>query len=265
MAHPVGFSGPIHYRFSPAFALRWLASAAVHRRRDLIADGREQLARQGAERVLLGAEHLPLGSPFILIVNHYERQGIRMWWTAWYATVLVADAGGGAIRWFATNRFRGWRPYGVPLVPGIAVRWFLRLVGHAYELLLVDPTDAAARGQTIREAYRTLHHDRRPVGLAPEAGNAPGLSRQLTVAVPESGAAIAWLSRGLVPVVPMAIWEEDGRRIMGSVGPPYLLERPAAKLTALEQEALTERVMRSVAVLLPSGLRGVYAEAGGPG
>ncbi|MDP6606640.1 MAG: hypothetical protein QF664_10335 [Dehalococcoidia bacterium] len=252
---------PAHYRFPPWFVLRWLTGAAAGRHRDIVSDAEHLLRRFGPTPTLEGAGELPTAGPYILVINHYERPGMRMWWTVLVATLLISRrVRSERIRWLSTNRFQGWSPYGVTVVPGVVVRWFLGLVGRTYELLLVDPDSALERSGTIREAYRTLHRDRRPIGLAPEAGNAPGLARELIEAVPRSGAVIAWLARGEVPVIPLAIWEDDGC-LRARVGPPYVLERPGAALAERDHEALTARVMGSVAALMPPELRGAYREA----
>ncbi|HJM76130.1 MAG TPA: hypothetical protein QGI71_09795 [Dehalococcoidia bacterium] len=252
---------PTHYRFPRWFVLRWLAGAAIRRHRDIVADAESLLGHHGQIPRLESARQLPAEGPYILVLNHYERPGMRMWWTVLIATLLISkQVRAGRLRWFSTDRFRGWSPFGVTVMPGAVVRWFLRRVGRTYNLLLVDPSNALERSGTIREAYRALHRDRQPIGLAPEAGNAPGLARELIEAVPQSGAVIAWLAIGEVPVIPLAIWE-DGGRLRARAGAPYVLGRPGPTLGARGHVTLTARVMGSVASLMPPELRGAYADS----
>ncbi|MEX2229353.1 MAG: hypothetical protein WEB13_06895 [Dehalococcoidia bacterium] len=249
----------LRYHFPAGFVLRWLISAALRRRRVLAADASVLLRRYPSPTVI-GANLLPRETPFVLVLNHYERPGMRMWWTALYAVAVITERRPDvSIAWISTDRFGGWRVWGVPLVPEAAVRWFMRRVAFAYGLLILNPRDVHAAARVLRAAALALRRGH-VVGITPEAGNAPGLRRHLRTAWPGSGNAIAWLSRGHVPVVPIALWEDDGGRVVVQVGKARCLD-PSERDAPIA--AKTNEVMRAVAALLPDELRGPYGANAG--
>ena len=251
------------YRFSPGFVLRWLATAALRRRRDAARDGAAEFARHRRPPHAIDVDNVPQRGPFIVVMNHYERPGLRMWWSAWLISVLVGGRRSGpGIRWMITDRFSGYRLLGITVVPEAAIAWFLQRVARSYELLLVSREQVGPRAPMLREAYRALHVDGRPVGLAPEAGNAEGVSPAMVRAVPGSGEVIAWLSAGRVPVVPVAVYEDEAGALTARFGPPFTLQRRGGRDGERDAEAITERVMLAVAALLPPGLRGAYGADG---
>lgn len=247
------------YSFSRRFVLRWLATAALGRRRDAAADGRRELARYEPTPHVIGSEQILERGPFIVVMNHYERPGLRVWWAAWLVSTAVAQRRSEAgIRWLITDRFGGYRLFGVLRVPETLVVRFLRLIAGTYELLVVTRREVGPRAPVLREAYRSLHSRSRPIGVTPEAGNAregPGLAP----AVPESGPAIAWLSRGTAPVLPVGVYEDADGRLTARFGATFTLDRPERGDGAGDAvRATTERVMRAVARLLPPELHGAY-------
>ena len=246
----------VTYRFSPGFTLRWLATAPLGRRRDAARDGRTELARYGPARVIDG-DHVPEQGTFIVVMNHYERPGLRVWWGAWLVSVAIAQRRPGpGIRWLITDRFGSYRLFGLIPIAEAAMALFLRSVARTYQLLIVTRWEVGPRAPMLREAYRSLHARGRPIGITPEAGNAEGGGLGLAPAVPESGPAIAWLSRGAAPILPAAVYEDADGRLTVRFGAPFTLERPAR--AADDPGALTERVMRALAELLPAELRGAY-------
>ena len=251
------------YRFSPGFVLRWLATAALRRRRDAARDGAAEFARCRPPPRAIDLDHVPQQGPFIVVMNHYERPGLRMWWSAWLVSSMVGRRRAApGIRWMITDRFSGYRLLGITVVPEAAIARLLRLVARSYELLLVSRERVGPRAPMLREAYRALHVDGRPVGLAPEAGNAEGVSPAMVRAVAGSGSVIAWLSAGRVPVVPVAVYEDEAGALTARFGPPFTLQRRGGRNGERDTEALTDRVMLAVAALLPVRLRGAYGADG---
>lgn len=235
------------YRFSPAFVARVLASMLLGRRRDAVRDGLSELARLGVQRRVEGLEHVPADGPCILVMNHYERPGLRVWWAAWFVLTAVAERRGGeAVRWMVTDRFYGYRLLGVPIPEGL-VAWFLGRIARTYGLLPVARADVARRGPLLRRAYRLLHEERCALGVTPEAGN-EGDGRTLVRPVRGSTASIAWLARNAVPVVPVAVYEDGTRTLIARFGQP------------LDAEDLGTDVLVPVARLLPEELRGPYVD-----
>ena len=103
----------------------------------------------------------------------------------------------------------------------------------------------------LREARRTLR-DGGAVGVTPEAASGGG--PELAAAWPGSGAALAWLSDGSVPIVPVAFFDGDDARLVSRFGEPFTLDRTG------DDEAAAA-VMGAIAALLPPELRGAYGGA----
>ena len=253
----------INYGFSPGFVLRWLATTALGRRRDAGQDGEREFARYRPAPRAIDGDRIPREGPFIVVVNHYERPGLRMWWTAWHICVLAGRRRPGpGIRWMITNRFAGYRLFGVTVVPEASIRWFLSIVARTYELLPVDREAIGPRAPMLRHAYRILHSEGRPLGIAPEGANAPGQTTALGPAVPGSGEVIAWLSHGEIPILPVGVYDDEDGRLTARFGEPFTLLRRQGG-GERDAGAPTERVMLAIAELLPVELRGVYAAGTG--
>jgi hypothetical protein len=115
----------------------------------------------------------------------------------------------------------------------------------------------------LREAYRVLHSEGRPLGIAPEGANAEGRTGALGPAVPGSGEVIAWLSHGEIPILPVGVYDDEDGRLTARFGEPFTLLRRPGGGAERDADALTERVMLAIAELLPGELRGVYAAGAG--
>ena len=243
------------YGFSPGFLVRWFATAPFGRRRSPAEDGASLLARYPAARVV-GLDHVPQDGPFIVVANHYERPGMNVWWVALLVSKLLMEHRGGApIRWMITDRFASYRFFGLIPLPERLMALFLRIVARSYELLLVARDEVGPRAPMLREAHRTLHREGRPLGIMPEAGNAEAGGLGLAPVTAESGAALAWLSRGEAPLIPVGVFDDADGRLAAVFGEPFTLARPGRDE---DTAALTDRVMWAVAALLPPELRGVY-------
>ena len=246
----------VNYRFSIGFVIRWLATALLSRRRAIARDAERELARYRPAPQAIDDHLVPARGPFIAVINHYERPGLRMWWSVLFVSLVLARRGAPPTRWMMTDRFHGYRVLGVP-VPDALISGLLRLVARTYGLLLVSREEIAPRAPMLRRAFRVLHSDGECVGIAPEAGNAEGLTGALVPAMPGSGAVLAWLSHGEIPILPIGVWDDERGRLTARVGQPFTLERPRGSDRDLE--ALTDEIMHAVAVLLPAELRGAYS------
>jgi hypothetical protein len=143
------------------------------------------------------------------------------------------------------------------LGPARVPRSWLRAVfvrfARMYGFGLVTPRETGVVGGSagLRSAARYLAMGE-PVGVLPE-GTA---SQTLCEARPGVGAALAWLARGDVSLIPVGILEEDGV-LRARFGTPFCLEEAGGDRETRDRR-LRETVMLRIAELLPAELRGYY-------
>ncbi len=243
------------YNFSLGYIVRWLFSVAVlRRRRRLGPDSRELLRGAQPRPRVVGLERVPVEGPCIVVMNHYERPGLRVWWCAALVGAALESHRGGdpPLHWLITDRFEGFRFAGLPM-PDRLMAWLLGKIGDAYGLLLVARPDAEVRSRSslLREA-RAIVRAGSVLGITPEA--ASGSGPELAAAWPGSGAALSWLSAGTTPLVPVAVRDDEDGALLATFGEPFTLER-------MSDEDGARAVMGAVTALLPRELRGVYGEA----
>ena len=243
------------YDFSLGYIVRWLFSVAVlRRRRRLGPDSRAMLRGAQPRPRVVGIEHVPREGACIVVMNHYERPGLRVWWCAALVGAALASHRGGdpPVHWLITDRFEGFRFAGLPM-PDRLMAWLLGKIGGAYGLLLVARPDDEVRSRSslLREA-REIVRAGSVLGITPEA--ASGSGPELAAAWPGSGAALSWLSSGATPLVPVAVRDDEDGALLATFGAPFTLER-------MSDEEGARAVMGAVAALLPQELRGVYGEA----
>jgi len=143
-------------------------------------------------------------------------------------------------------------------------RWLTKRVASVWDLVLVTPP-AVAHGRTDRKRYTLLrllrllkHEDGRDVCLVLMPEGDEGGTAELIDALPGSGRALAALSARHVPIVPTAVWDEDGR-LYANFGEPFSLQIPPLEKTREAVDTLTRQtVMEHIAALLPPALRGKY-------
>jgi hypothetical protein len=186
------------------------------------------------------------------VANHYERAGLKIWWTALALTHSVRHQSFAPIRWLSIDRLAECRVLGfVPVSPSITAA-VIRLIARRYGMLLVSREDPRRRAPMLREARNVLHNQGHPIALFPE-GIRASAGEGLAQAFESSGEVIAWLSNGRVPVIPAAVYEQGGRLYV-RLGAPLLLDRRSAR-----DGAGTTLLMERIASMLPAELRGAYA------
>jgi hypothetical protein len=250
------------YRFPLRFLARWLWTALVLRRgRNLGVDGLELFAGRLPRARVEGVERLPSAGPCVLVMNHYERPGLRVWWGVALVTAAVWQRRGDdpPVRWLMADRFRRFRLGPLPL-PDALTAWGLALVARAYGMLLVARVEEeqALRSGALLEARRELRRGG-VLGVTPEAAAHGG--PELYPPWPNSAVALAWLSRGETPLVAVAFHDDDAGRLVARFGRPFTIDWPGLDEARAHEIELGDRVMGALAELLPPRLRGRYGGA----
>jgi 1-acyl-sn-glycerol-3-phosphate acyltransferase len=208
---------------------------------------------------VLNADHIPREGPFVLVANHYERPGLKVFWGGMLVShaVFQRRTAGRSLRWLMTSEWYDFRLGPIP-VPTSVLRWLFRRISRVYGLVIVPR--AAERGVGRAAAMRTIldvvRGQGEAIGLFPEAF---GTGRLIHPA-PGVGQFLLLLSKRGIPILPAGIFEEEGR-LTAAFGPPFAIEMPSDVEKAESERRAGEQVMVSIGRLLPSELWGVYAEA----
>ena len=184
-----------------------------------------------------GVENVPREGPFIMAMNHLH------WLDPPLAMVVIPRQ----MAVFAAEKWERRWPVG----------WLLKNVGNAIFV---------RRGEVDRKALRaalSLLESGKVLGLAPEG------TRSRTGALQKGKDGVAYLAmRTGVPIVPLAAWGQEatfrelkrGRRarIRIVIGPPFRLTGGSRDTRAEGLNVATDRIMRTIAGMLPEEYRGVY-------
>ena len=176
-------------------------------------------------------------------------------WAGWGAMVVnAAVRQTGALprdlHWLMAAELLDFR-LGRVQVPPAWLRVVFARFARMYGFGLVTPRETGIVGGSagLRTAARYLAAGE-PVGVLPE-GTA---SQSLCEARPGVGAALAWLARADIPIVPVGISEESGV-LTGRFGPPFRLEQVRGDRDTRDR-TLCDTVMVRIAELLPRDLHG---------
>jgi hypothetical protein len=236
-------------------------SLLLGRRRSFAQDSRTVLDANPHLRRIEGAAHVPAEGPFVLVMNHFSRRGLRPYHCAMIVSAAIADARPGQpeLRWAFTSEYLGlrWGPVPVPLS---LIRWAFHRVALVYGFVTIPRREelVVGRAAALRH-FRRILRDGSPVALTPE-GAAVGAHGRLVEPPEGSGLFVAMLARGAVPVVPAGIFETGGA-LHVRFGAPF--ELPLTEGAPRdEQDRLAKRViMTAIGAELPVDYRGVYADA----
>lgn len=257
---------PPEYAFPARFVARWLLSWLLQRPRDLGRDGARLFAAAEPAPRFIAEQRIPAQGEFIVVMNHYEPPGLRVWWPALLVSGMTGAGrpGRSALSWLIADRFFRTRWHGIP-VPERIVAWAFRQIAGAYGLIVVSRRDPHARATALRRAARTLRQpgNGRSLGVTPEGALASG--GVLAEPVPNAALALAWLSRGEIPLLPIAVFYNASGRLTAHVGEPFTLPWCGLRAAREQRDALTRRVMGSLAELMPPALRGPFPGAGDDG
>ncbi len=212
-------------------------------RRDVDDFSAQAVARMVPAPVYQGLEHIPADGRFLLIANHYQRDGLWILHSASAVTQAVRQVigpGNPPVHWVVTANWPPIKlgPWTIPS-PGDIL---LPKVAHALHCFPVsfakhNPGFTATSIRRLLKAAPTLT---RPIGLFPEG--VAGVAGQLTQPLPGVDRLIAHLGKIGLPALPCAISETD--RLIVRFGPLV----PAQELVRSSQSA--ELVMARVGALL---------------
>jgi 1-acyl-sn-glycerol-3-phosphate acyltransferase len=249
-------AAPSRYEF-PRPQLAWFGVHLLFGwQRSFLRDCQTFLHTNPYPRRMEGIDHVPAAPPFVVVANHYARQGLRPYHCGMIVTGLIAQARPAVphIRWVITSEWYGRRLGPVPVPPSL-YRWTFRRVARVYRVAIMPrrASEVVARAAVLRDIVRALQ--REAVGLMPEAAGSGTLRQPLE----GSGLFVHSLGKRGVPVIPVGLWD-DGDTLVASFGLPLALA-PAGRDRVEQDRSASEQMMVAIGRLLPERQWGVYHDA----
>jgi 1-acyl-sn-glycerol-3-phosphate acyltransferase len=235
--------------------VRFARDTIVGRRRSWAGDSRLVLEANPYARTIVGIEHVPTTGPLIIVMNHFNRPGLRPYHCAMVVSAALSErlAGRPEVRWAFTSEYRDRKIGPVPISPAV-FRWAFARMARTYDFVPIPRQELLVmnRALALRRLARRLSQG--PVGLAPE-----GLLASDTLVEPPEGNGLflELLGRGVVPFLPVAAWE-DGSALTVRFGEPFYLSPPDG-LSREERDRLArDQVMIAIGSLMPRRYWGAY-------
>ena len=247
------------YRFRISLILRFIWAVLRGRTRSLPADVEATLMAARPKPRALNEQQIPAEGPFVLVANHYERPGLKVFWGGMLASHAVARrrTSQKSLRWLMTSEWYNFRLGPLP-VPVWVVRWLFRRIAQVYGLVIV-PRGAergVGRAAALRTILSVVRDGEEAIGLFPEAIG----TGQLIEPMPGVGSFLLSLSNRGIPILPVGIFEEEGG-LIASFGPPFSIQVARSVEKGERERLASQQVMVAIGRLLPPQLWGVYAPA----
>jgi len=250
------------YALPPVFTLALVLDVLRGRRRSFGADAIQLLRVLRPQPEVENADLIPPESPFVVVTNHYCRQGLGAWWSV----LLISQAFArrrpelGEVRWVMTNQWTYQDPIRSRLVTPLT-RWLFHRIARSYGFVPMppmppNPSQVEERAQAVRRAL-SLAQGGAIIGLAPEGRE--GSDSSLIDPPVGVGRFLLLLAKAGLPILPVGVSEKNGT-LTASFGEPFVLEAQPGLEKRRQDRRACETVMVAIARLLPPELWGVYRE-----
>ena len=234
------------YRFPIPLLLAILASLIKGERRDLHSDAIHAIQGISSPIHLIGSENIPLQGPALITMNHYARQGFFILWAALAIAAHLPHDQTWLMTAAWTKRNSGWDSFVT-----LFTRALFAKIADLYGLVTTPPlppieSESRERAISIRSIFREIKANPNTLlCIAPEGRDfAAG---ELGVPAPGTGIFIGQLAQRLERIVPVAVWEQDGRLVV-HFGEKYGNQ----DLVDQDDQNISRIVMDSIACLLPA-------------
>lgn len=255
---PRRYSYPVHLLIPSFLRVLFGISSSPSRDAALLLKNARPIPR------VLNIENIPPESPFVLVVNHYDRPGLGAWWGA--SVILCAIAARRtrvprdvhfiyAREWWYPRGFGRW-------VKQPLTRWFFGQVAKTYGMITLPPILEEYRGQGatgVRHALAlTRGENPQLVGIAPEGRTGPNLA----LCEPPTGAGLflLMLTHDTTPCLPAGVFEDDSLSLTVNFGAPFQLCMPRDLAREERDRQAAWQVMVEIGKLLPERMWGVYRQ-----
>ena len=232
-------------------------SVLLGRRRSFVRDaiGIMRTNRNRPRRVE-GIENIPREGPFIVVMNHLSRRGLRPFTCAMAIAEAVASVRPGAaeIHWAFTSEYVDLR-VGPVTIPVRLLRWIFGRVARIYGLVTIARREELVMGRAtaLRQMARIVAKE--PIGLTPEGLESNGV---LIRPQPGTGLFLASVEGHRAPLLPVGLYE-DGDAFCVRFGSPFRIELPRGVGRAEQDRLASDQVMLAIGRELPPAYWGAYA------
>jgi 1-acyl-sn-glycerol-3-phosphate acyltransferase len=202
-----------------------------------------------------GREHIPASGRYALVFNHYYHSGFAIWWLVMTLAAALPDNP----HLIMTSELTRWFPPFGRVLSRFALPRLARVYGFtSMPHMPPTPQEAAARARAVRHVLEYIEAAENPILMfAPEGrDNLPSG----VLAQPPLGAGrfLGMMADKGLSILPVGGWlQADELHIR--FGPVYQLDVPEKLSNDEKDHFASERVMRSIAELLPETLRGDFA------
>ncbi len=247
---------------SPVFAFGLSWNVLRGRRRSFAADAARLLCILRPQPRVENANLIPPEGPFVVVMNHYCRQGLGAWWGVFLIDQAIARrrTEPAEVRWIMTNGWTYQDPVRSRLVTPLT-HWLFRRIARSYGFIPMPPMpphplQLEERAQAVRKAL-SLAHGGAMIGLAPEGRDSS--DGGLIDPPARAGRFLLLLAKAGLRILPVGVAEKNGTLTV-SFGEPFNLEdRPGLGKRGRDRSA-DETVMVAIGKLLPPELWGTYRE-----
>jgi hypothetical protein len=203
---------------------------------------------------------IPPVGPFVVVMNHYCRPGLGVWWGVFLVGQAIAHRRmePGEVRWIMTSGWTYQDPVRSRLVTPFTRRLFHR-IARSYGFVPMppmppDPLQVGERAQAVRRAL-PLAHGGAMIGLAPEGRD----SGDGGLIEPPAGVGrfLLLLAKAGLPILPAGVAERNGT-LTAFFGKPFTLKAQPGLDKRQQDRRAGETVMVAIGKLLPPELWGVY-------
>lgn len=245
------------YSYPPGLFTRALWDFILLRPRDLQNDAKACIENLTPGLQVLGTENIPRRGTCVLTINHYHRPGFGAQWLAIATTAVVPLK----MRWVVTAELMCQGKW-YEAIGSRASRIFLKRLAYFYGLTTMPPMpprphEIEARARSVRKVLEYVRHVSDPVlGISPEGYNPP--NGVLTRPAAGFGRFAVLLAKAGMRFVPVGGYESEGIFHL-HFGKPYELTVPDELSADEKDERVKLIVMKNIAQLLPTHLRGEFA------
>jgi 1-acyl-sn-glycerol-3-phosphate acyltransferase len=246
---------PTMYEAPRRTILRFALDVLAGRSRSFARDSREVLDANPYPRRIEGIERVPTDGVFIVVMNHYNRPGLRPYHCAMAVSSALAERRPGSpeIRWAFTSEYRD-RGIGPIPIPPALFRWAFSRMARVYDFVALPRRETLMMSRAVALRRLVRHLETAPVGLTPE-----GLLATDGLVEPPAGNGrlLALLARKGAPLQPVAAWE-DGATLVVRFGEPFL---PSVRIEGGPEDLdrrVRDEVMVAIGRLLPRRYWGAY-------